>query len=243
MADLKQVKEELERVKVEHRQLREFSTSEPRALPRKDLSLQTLIRPWGGGEQEPVEYFLLGFSKVANNGGWTDAERLMVCRLKLIGAAANCISSYPELLQPNATFGDLEAILKNRFAGTVTPEEQLLALNEVEQQVGENVQEFADRCRRLGERTLKPGASKEESTWARGQIDRILVAAFIKGLRGEAGRQLRYVPPASFQEAVTRAARVEQAQAKPRNTRDVWAVQEESPECLAIQRTLGPCFK
>lgn len=152
MADLEALKKELDKIKAELSSVRVSVSQTGRSDRPRDLSLQTLIRPWGGGIlEEPVETFLTNFSLVANNGGWTEAEQLMICRLKLTGAAANCIAGHPELLEATATFTDLEAILKQRFTGTATPEELLLALNSVEQLPEEDAQQFADRCRKLGE--------------------------------------------------------------------------------------------
>lgn len=195
---------------------------------KKDLSLQAMLRPWDGSVLgDPVERFLNNVEMVAACGGWSDQETLMICRLKLTGPAANCVEGHPELLSANATFKELKTVLKARFEDRSSPEERLLQLNSVTQQVGETVEEFADRCRALGEKTLPPDASQAQQVVLRDQLRKVVLAAFIKGLRGEAKTQLQYYPPTSLDEAIATATRVERTKSQSNTCpREVCAVQQ-----------------
>ena len=56
--------------------------SEVGRLGRKDLSLQSMIKPWGGEtSSRPVEEFLDYLEEVAASGAWEDTDRVRVCRL------------------------------------------------------------------------------------------------------------------------------------------------------------------
>ncbi|XP_073993885.1 uncharacterized protein [Rhodnius prolixus] len=195
---------------------------------RKELGLQSLIQPWSGGEgEDDVDTFLQHLDMVAVTGGWSEQEKMLICRSKLTGAAKACITAHPELLKPTAQFQEYTTILRQRFEGFSTPEQRLLQLNSIEQLSGEKVRDYADRCRRVGEQATPKSSSAEEATWIRGHFDRVVTAAFIKGLKPEVRRQLQFDPPSSFQEAVNKASRVEQALTDDPTSKDVWAIQQE----------------
>lgn len=64
--------------------------------------------------------------------------------------------------------------------------------------------------------------------WEKEQVDSLILAAFMKGLRGEAAAQLHYNPPSKFQEAVNRAARVELYQSQGSSVREVRGINEQT---------------
>lgn len=230
--ELRVLKAEVEKLKNELSTLQQTSisvqrTSTGESTSKKELGLQSLIQPWGGGEDEDdIESFLQHLERVAETGGWSEPETLLICRSKLTGAAKACIAAHPELLQPTAKFIDYQNILRQRFQRFDTPEQRLLQLNSIAQRPGEEVRSFADRCRKLGEQASPKTSSPEEATWARGHFDRVVMAAFIKGLKPEIRLQLQFEPPATFQDAVSKATRVSQALADDPTTKEVWAVQQ-----------------
>uniref|UniRef100_T1HSC6 CCHC-type domain-containing protein n=1 Tax=Rhodnius prolixus TaxID=13249 RepID=T1HSC6_RHOPR len=250
MGDIEQLKKEMAVLKQECDELRRLSlarsstTTAQTSSAKRDLSLQSLIRPWGGGEdEEGVDIFLQNIELLAVSGGWTDDDLKLICRLKLTGAASACIAGHPELLEPAATFQDLKKVLRDRFDTLLSPAQRLLQLNSLVQRPDEGVLAFADRCRRLGEGTIPKSLTAEQSRYAREQAEQVLLAAYVKGLRGEPGLQLQYHPPTNFQDAVATAARIELAKAQVRMAnQEVCAVQGLSGNETRFSRR-GPCFK
>lgn len=230
---VEQLEAELRRLRVECATLQtsmtnmsEVSKTEESRIKR-DLSLQSLIRSWGGGEDEQsVDSFLQNIERVAKCGGWTEQDKTLICQLKLTGAAAACVAGFPALLEPTATLEHYRKVLIERFGPTQSPAEKLLQLNSVSQRAGETVKEFADRCRKLGEETIPHGTmSAEEMEWARKQTMQVTLAAFMRGLRGEVGLPLRYQSPRTFKAAIEAATIIENAQNQVPTQSEVRAIQ------------------
>lgn len=198
----------------------------------KELGLHALIKTWSGEPSGPtVDEFLRSIEMAATAGHWSDQDKKLMCRLKTTGPAAACLDAHPELMRAEATIGDFVAVLKRRFGGTSDPERYLLALNNASQASGENATGFADRCRELGIKAMPSTTSDEESSWARRHMDRTILAAFIRGLRGEAGIQLQFYPPTDLEDAVRRAERIEQVEASRKSGRTVFSASAKEPEC------------
>lgn len=179
------------------------------APPRKDMSLQSLISTWDGRPDGlPVEEFLELVETVAASGGWTDQDRAMVLRLRLKGPAAMYVASRWDLRTGTVTYGQLRDALLSRFKDLRSPEDYLLQLQGLEQDTRESAQEFADRCRMMGGRAV-PKETGVELAAVRAQVDRTVLAAFVRGLRGEARTVLMHFPPRDLSEAVLRATLVE----------------------------------
>lgn len=208
---------------------------------KKDLGLQSLIRSWSGASTDlPVGEFLQQIELVGVSGGWSDHDKKIICRLKLAGAAAECLAGHPELRNDDATFEEYKAVLTGRFVGKVSPEEHLLALQAARQMSGEKVREFADRCLQLGEKAASLDEQRSES--GRKFIERVVVAAFIRGLKGDAGIQLQYNPPASMNDAIERASRIESVESQRKADRGAYSVQGE--EYVArVSGQSGSCYR
>lgn len=211
-------------------------------LVKRELALQAMIKPWSGDAEGPsVEEFLQSVKLVALTGHWTDQDQKMICRLKTTGAAAACLAAHPELLRPEATFSEFETALRRRFEGSQDPERHLLALNTITQSPGESVLAFADRCRRTGLKTLRSTSDPNEAKWAREQMERTVLAAFVRGLKGTAGMQLQFYPPRNLDEATRQAERIEQAQLALKPGREVFVTQEYRVESASnIAKDQGP---
>lgn len=251
MSDLEEVRKELEALRVANRQLEEnklvmeventrltqeaeaakavISTREASPATRKELGLQSMIKLWSGeASGPPVSEFIRSLEMVAATGGWSDRDSKMICRLKTTGAAAACLDAHPELLKSESTFEDFKKVLRRRFEGLVDPERNLMALNSIQQINGETALAFADRCRKLGLKTLRPTCNVQEAAWAREQMERTVLAAYVKGLRGPAATQLQFYPPKDMDEATQNAERVEQALLNQRNPKDVFYYEEDN---------------
>lgn len=186
--------------------------SEMAPMIKRDMSVHNLVKPWSGeADAGPVEDFLNNFGAVACMGNWSDLDKRTICRMKLTGPAAACLSGHPELLRVEATFEEFKRVLRERFREPLGPEYQLLAMSHLSQNPSEGVNEFADRCRKLGEESLPKPPTGAVSDWGRNILDRITLAAFIKGLRSDIRLPLEYNPPVNLAEAIQKAARVELA--------------------------------
>lgn len=180
---------------------------------KKDIGMQQLIKTWVPGEKDAgtIDDFLGNLERVSLCGNWEEADKIVICRMKLGGAAASFVASKPELQKSTATFQEYKEALKERFGDTATPEQYVRQLQGAKQDKGESVKDFADRCQRLGTKTLGKTESPEEATWAQRHLDKMVLAAFVAGLRGEPGRQLKFNPAGSLKEAIRRACLVEEA--------------------------------
>lgn len=214
--------EELEQLRLENAKIikeRETLNREMEGLRRatgqgprskRDLSLQHLIKPWSGEEKGiPVKDFFKEIEAVAASGHWTESDKGLICRMKLAGAAALCVSGHPELQTEQTGFEDYKRILTKRFEDVITPEQHMLELHSVRQGNCENAREFADRCRSLGEKIMSAGGGPEERASERRVVDKLIFAAFLKGLKGEIGRHINYSPPPTLEEAVRKATVME----------------------------------
>uniref|UniRef100_T1HA83 CCHC-type domain-containing protein n=1 Tax=Rhodnius prolixus TaxID=13249 RepID=T1HA83_RHOPR len=241
-AEVENLRRKMEALQMAATSSRSSSLGESSSGPKKELGLQTLIPSWGGGEEEEdVDTFLQHVEIVAATGGWSEQEKMLICRSKLTGPAKACIAVHPELLKPSARYQQYTQVLRRRFEGSSTPEQRLVQLTSIGQRPGEEVREFADRCRKLGEQAMPKTQSEEEAAWARGHFERIVTAAFIKGLKPEIRLQLQFDPPTSFQEAINKATRVSEALAEDKTSKDVWAIRRGQSRGEALRRR--QCFR
>lgn len=232
-----------------------------RAVARKEMALQTMVAPWSGEPSDiPVEEFLRGVELVAESGNWEDRDKALVTRMRLKGQAAAFLASRDDLIETGVTYARLKEALVDRFQDQTTPQQYLLQLSGISQGAAEGVRAFADRCRALGQRSLEKDLPEGERLGARNQVTRLVLTAFMAGLRGEAGRSLRVNPPQTLEEAVARASLVEREEGSKRRV-DVFRLvgpQSGSEEAdvfdglgarearVAVRGrggTLGPCYR
>lgn len=230
------------------------------STPRKDMSLQAMIAPWSGDETAvPVGDYLNGIELVAECGRWEDKDMALVARMRLKGPAAAFLASRTDLQGPGVPYGDIKEALLERFRETGRPEQFLLQLSNLKQERGEAVRAFVDRCRQLGEKAFSATGTAEERKGARLQLDKMVLASFLSGLKGEIGKHTRLSFPTSLKEAVGRAVAYEEelgsdrgAQLyaaegeKDRDGREVLCSQprDEGAKVAATSRTLpGACYR
>lgn len=182
---------------------------EPRP-PRKDLGLQTLIKPWSGGADAiPVEEFITKFRTVGRTGNWTTGDMEAVCRLKLSGSAAAYIEGHATLSQIGEDFEGLAAGLIRRFTDPRAWELREEELRTLLRKPKEGIRDFADRVTEIGRRAVRPGGTAEETRCLRAEGERRALKAFVRGLGGEVGRTVALENPQDMVAAVDRALEVE----------------------------------
>jgi hypothetical protein len=84
------------------------------------------------------------------------------------------------------------------------------------QRKDESPQEFADRCRMLALKTIPKVEDPVVQKIHYDEADRMLLASFISGLWGPAGREVRYAMPPNLDDAIKLATTVNQAEIQER---------------------------
>ena len=113
----------------------------------RDLSLHELINNWNGtSSSTPVEEFLKRVPHAAQCGNWTDADCVIVCKLKLAGAASAFVESNLVLRRNDIAFESLSSALIERYGDTKSWDHYDRLLQDATQGPREDVKCFADRC-------------------------------------------------------------------------------------------------
>jgi hypothetical protein len=92
--------------------------------------------------------------------------------------------------------------LTERFSQNLPAQYHYTKLQDATQEKGENVEEFADRCRGLCLKTIRNVADEATQRIINEEAERRLVAAYINGLGGVVGQQVRFRMPLSLEDAV-----------------------------------------
>jgi hypothetical protein len=120
-----------------------------RAGYRKDLSMQSLIKPWSGDStSRSVQEFIGLLSEVGACGGWSERELLTIGKAKLEGLAVAFIASKGTI----DSFVRFKEILSERFGDISGFEVYEEELRSIVRGRGEKIVEFTERCELLGRR-------------------------------------------------------------------------------------------
>ncbi|KAF6216031.1 hypothetical protein GE061_000368 [Apolygus lucorum] len=204
--------------------------------PRKDLGLQSLVKPWSGGSDSlQIEEFIAKLREVGNLGGWDSADLACICRLKLQGTASAFLEGQ-ELLRETRNFEVLVRGLVGRFTDPFEWKRREGELRKLSQKPKETLSEFADRATTTGRRAVRLGESEEETAWLHREGRRRTLEAFIHGVRGEVGRQLTIEQPDTLERALTRALAIEAGlkrravEEEPKRMLPTWTDEVETQE-------------
>lgn len=180
----------------------------------KDLNAAALIEAWRGDSTAgtTVSEFFETLEAAASLGGWTDKDCVGILRLKLKGSALLFLKGKPELNAPGVKFEDIKKALLIRFAEKHPDQFFYTRLQSAEQEKGETPELFADRCRQLCRATVRRSEIPAEQRIIQEEADRRLLAAYVSGLRGVVGQQLRYALPKTMDSAVQLATQVYHAE-------------------------------
>ena len=178
----------------------------------KDMSSAQLVETWGGTSRDmPVLAYFTRLEYAAELGQWSEREKLGVLNLKLRDDALLFVSSLGELDEAISSYQGLKHALIERFGDRKPAQYRYAQLQSAEQRVSESIREFADRCRTLARRTIPVTTDPVAAKVLGEEADRRMLAAFVNGLRGNVGRQVRYSAPLTFAKAVQQAQVVEMA--------------------------------
>lgn len=176
----------------------------------KDLTVSNLIEPWSGEGPVSVTEFFNKVDRAAKSGNWTDTDKVTVAVLKLTGVAALFLNSTEEALREDIPYLRFREIFIERFKVKHLDQFHYSALQNAVQYKNETPSQFADRCRRLCARTIRQVSDPEQQRIINEEGERRMLAAYINGLSGTVGTQVRYRMPSTLTEALQIATTVQE---------------------------------
>ncbi|GFS55064.1 hypothetical protein TNCV_2441431 [Trichonephila clavipes] len=153
----------------------------PFAQPASEkFDLIELIPTYDGSESLGIRRFLGKINDVAELGGWSNAEKVTILKLKLAGIAEEFFLSDPT--HSHLTdYNDIVRVLITRFERTIPLFSSCL------QGSSESVQEFAARINKLGTQIFQ-SSNLVLTTAARNANDLLLQSRFNSDLRNDIHR-------------------------------------------------------
>jgi hypothetical protein len=156
-------------------------------------------------------------------GNWSDAYKVQVDTLKLTELTKIFYSSNVHLQNPEISWQDFKGCFQARFNDVHTDQYHFIRLQTARQGRDETPQAFADRCRSLANKTVPKVADPTVQKLHYDLADRMLLAAFISGLTGNTGQQVRFRMPRSLEEALQIAVTVHEAEAEEKRRETFYA--------------------
>ena len=126
------------------------------------------------------------------------------------------------------TYTVLGEQLTERFREKLPAQYHYTKLQDATQDKGDSVEEFADRCRKLCQKTVRTMSDEVTQKIINEEAERRLVAAYINGLGGMVGQQVRFKMPNTLDEAVQVAITISNAErTKTPDTKRVFSARRE----------------
>jgi hypothetical protein len=152
----------------------------------------------------------------AKIGNWSDTDKVQVAILKLTEIAKTFYNSNLKLQAPEISWQNFKSCFQARFKKVHTDQYHFirLQLQTARQGRDETPQGFADRCRSLAQKTVPKVEDPNLQKFHYDQAERMMLAAFISGLQGNPGQQVRFRMPRSMEEALQIAVTVHEAEAR-----------------------------
>ena len=221
------MREEIERLKVE------INTT-PRASPiqtaMKDVRLVAGIKDWTGDSKgRSIHEFLAQIDTYAKVSNWADDEKALIVKAKLQRIALQLVHGREQLISDACPYAILREQLIGRFSEKMPAQYQYTRLQDAIQKKNESVDEFADRCRKLCQKTVRIVEDGVAQRIITEEAERQLVVAYINGLFGLDGQQVRYRMPQTLEEAVRIVVTVNNAERfKTQDTKKVFSTRRDS---------------
>jgi len=176
------------------------------ATVTKDMWVANLVEPWRGDSNSiPVSEFFESVNEAAEMGRLSAKDKVHLVKLKLKGPARVFYSAQPELRADDVTFAALRTAFVNRFTDKHTDQYHYARVQNASQEKGESPEVFLDRLRKLCLRTVRFSENPVEQAVINQEADRRLLAAFINGLTGAPGKQVRLQMPGTIDKALNMA--------------------------------------
>lgn len=202
----------------------------------KDVSLVAGIKEWTGESKgRPVHEFLTQIENLAKVSGWTSQDMALIVKAKIQGLALQYLHGREDLGTDGCPYEVLKSALVERFSDKLPDQYYYTSLQEAIQNKEEGAEEFGDRCRKMCQRTIRRVNDEETQRIINEEAERRLLAAYIHGLKGVVGQQVRYQMPTTMDQAVKVAVTVENVE-KHRRLR-------EGPRNIFVARQDTKCFR
>jgi hypothetical protein len=173
------------------------------AAVTKDMWVANLVEPWKGDSNSvPVIEFFESINEAAEMGRLSSKDEVRLARLKLRGAARMFYSTQPQLRADDASYEDFHTAFVNRFKDKHTDHYYYARVQNVSQERNESPEVFLDHLRKLCQQTIHSSANPVEQAAINQEADRRLLAAFINGLTGTVGKQVRMQMPDNIDKAL-----------------------------------------
>jgi hypothetical protein len=154
-------------------------------------------------------------------GRMTSKDKVRPARLKLRGLARAFYSAQPQLKADDVTYEDFRKAFVNRFKDKPTDQYNSARVQNAVQDKGEGPEAFLDRLRKWCLRTIQSSNNPVEQAVINREADRRLLPAFINGLTGVPGRQVKLQMPDTIDKALQMAIIATNAE------KEDWASQRE----------------
>jgi hypothetical protein len=212
-------------------QLEGLQTSISRNMT-KDVSLVAGLKEWSGDSKGKTvqEYFaqIETFAKVSH---WTEQDMALIAKAKLQGLALQFLNGKEELLKDSCPYGLIKKALVDRFTDKLPDQYHYTQLQDAVQGKNESAEVFGDRCRKLCQKTVRKVDNEVTQIILNEEAERRLVAAYINGLKGIVGQQVKFRMPASMDEAVRLAITIENAEQQRTPERRVFTAAHTEITC------------
>jgi len=142
-------------------------------------------------------------NEAAEMGRLSAKDKVRLARLKLIGAARVFYSSQPQLRADDVSYEVFRTPFINRFQDKHTDQYYDARVQNASQENNESPEVFLDRLWKLCQRTVCSSVNPVEQTVINQEADRRILAAFINGLIGAVGKQVRMQMPDNIDKATT----------------------------------------
>jgi DNA-binding MurR/RpiR family transcriptional regulator len=146
----------------------------------------------------------------------------------LQGIALQFIKGREFLTNDACPYAVLREHLIGRFSEKMPAQYHYTRLQDAIQEKGESVEEFADRCRKLCQKTVRIVEDGATQRVINEEAERRLVAAYINGLGGMVGRHIRYRMLQTLEEAVQIAVTVNNAEQSRAQDTKVFSARRDS---------------
>jgi hypothetical protein len=211
--------------------VRELQVSLSRNLT-KDDSLVAGLKEWTGDSKgKTVQEFFAQIETFAKVSHWTEQDMALIAKAKLQGLALQFLNGKEELQKDSCAYETIKRAFIERFTDKLPDQYHYTQLQDAVQGKTESAEVFGDRCRKLCQKTIRKVGDEATQSILNEEAERRLVAAYINGLRGIVGQQVKFRMPATMDEAVRLAVTIENPEQQKTPERRVFTTSQADITC------------
>lgn len=207
---------------------------------RPYFDLVSSIPSLDGGRADLVVPFFDNIDSIGEISNWSEAQKVQVIKLKLVGAALQFFKT-DELCKSANSSLEIRNSFTKRFGDSLPDHYYFEELASIRQLKNESIEQFSDRVKRISDKTVRTNANEEVNKILREEADRRAMEAFVRGLYGEVGRQTRVKFPQNFREAVGTAVALNNLEKRPNSDierpRRVFRIEPQPIICFNCKKT------